>query len=225
MPRLRSWLTPRPLPSRIAAARPSISAFVRFSVTATVMQFANCRIPAAERQARVVARVAELRQQCLRIAGYLQRELLGERRLEPQSTRPAPCTTRSPRSAPSARTTRPSPSVLAARARRGERPRRARAAPGSCRCCSSPSRGLMCCSRVWSVNVQHRFPLRSVVWPTSRPGIFPQVDLVAAREDAEVRPAEAERHAKPLPLRDGDVRAVVAGPLQHARASPGRSSR
>ena len=49
--------------SRIAATSPSISAFVRFSVTATVMQSANCGIPPAERQAGVVARGAELREQ------------------------------------------------------------------------------------------------------------------------------------------------------------------
>ncbi len=75
----------------------------------------------------------------------------------------------------------------------------------------------MCCSRVCSVSTQQRLPWRSVVWPTSRPGILRTIFL-AAGEQAQIRPAVAHRIAQALPLGDRDVGPVLTRPFQQAQA-------
>ena len=61
----------------------------------------------------------------------------------------------------------------------------------------------MCCSRVASVSTKPRLPLRSVVWPTRRPGIC---RTYSRRGDhPAIGAAEAERHTERLRFHGDDV--------------------
>ena len=92
------------------------------------------------------------------------------RRVDPRARRPPRGPPRAPRPVP-----RPSPRRRAARAARwsrGRPTRRARAAPGWCRCCEAAFSRRMSCSRARIVITNARRPSRSGSCPTSRPGIW-----------------------------------------------------
>ena len=199
------------------SASPSISSFVRFSVTAIEDAVGQLGVPAAEGDAAVVAQAADLREDGSRVLRAADDELLEERAGEGQ---------REPGNGG-----QPFGGVvgLAGRELGGlAQAARPHAPPGRC-CCAGPSRPWlvqmfevafsrrMCCSRVWSVSTQQRLPWRSVVWPTIRPGIL-RTYVLAAGHDAQVGPAERHRVAQRLSLGHDDVGAVVARPAQQAQA-------
>ncbi len=75
----------------------------------------------------------------------------------------------------------------------------------------------MCCSRVWSVSTQQRFPFRSVVSPDNSARHLPHVFL-AADHDSQVRAAKAQMIAQRLAFGHRDIGAVVDRALEQADA-------
>ena len=151
-------------------------------------------------------------------SGDVDRELVQD--TEPLWTRGAPAAASAASSlralARAAR--RPRRAARADRAWRRRPWRRARTAPGWCRCCWPPCRA-GCPVRARAASSRRRVrPSRSIVRPTSRPGTCRTSRSRAARRP-RYGPPYCSGDAQRLALADGDVGAVLG------RAAPGRRVR
>ena len=131
-------------------------------------------IPAAQRQAGVVAgaRAASASSVGARRLGTRTTNSLKNGPVERQSNARQLASAARPRSGPCAGTARPSRASPAGPGRPGRCVARRANRPWLVQMLLVAFSRRMCCSRVCSVSTQQRLPLRSTVWPTSRPGIL-----------------------------------------------------